>query len=146
MPIRILVPLERHFGVDTALPVAGDLARARGAVVRLLHVAPEVTPRTRGGEIFAGAAEMAAESRREAQAFLEVASAALPGVAIETVVRFGDPAEQILAEARDAGADLIVMASRGRPAVERVLMGSVAETVFRRSDRSVVLVRGSGGS
>jgi nucleotide-binding universal stress UspA family protein len=137
MPIRILVPLERHFGLDTALPVACDLARARGAVVRLLHVAPAVAPLVPGGRPF----PVAEDARRDALAFLDVASAALSGVAVETAVRFGDPADEILAEAQDVGADLIVMATRCRPAVERVLVGSAAEQVFRRSDRAVVLVR-----
>lgn len=143
MPIRILVPLERHFGLDTALPVASDLARARGAVVRLLHVVPALAPCTRDGKPIAAAVEAAREARREALAFLEVAAAALPGVTVESTVRFGDPAEQILAEADDVGADLIVMATRWRPPVERVLVASAAETVFRRSDRAVVLVRGA---
>lgn len=141
MPMRILVPLERRFGVDTALPVASDLARARGAIVRLLHVAPALVPRTRDGRSIAGDA---ADARRDALAFLDVTAAgALSGVAVETAVRFGDPAEEILAEAQDVGADLIVMATRCRPPVERVLLGSAAEEVFRRSDRTVVLVRGA---
>ncbi|HEX7124592.1 MAG TPA: hypothetical protein VF406_02305, partial [Thermodesulfobacteriota bacterium] len=76
MPMRILVPLERRFGVDTALPVAYDLARARGAVVRLLHVARPDPPRDRNGRPFAGVAADPSDVRREALGFLDMTAAA----------------------------------------------------------------------
>jgi hypothetical protein len=37
---KILVPLDRNAGAEAALPVAADLAKPDGAVIRLLHVAP----------------------------------------------------------------------------------------------------------
>lgn len=56
-------------------------------------------------------------------------------------VRSGDPAAQILAEASDAHADLIVTGSRGLGAFERLVIGSVARNVLLHADASVLVVR-----
>jgi nucleotide-binding universal stress UspA family protein len=58
---------------------------------------------------------------------------------IEIVVRFGDPAEEILTAA--AGADLIVMTTQGRGTTGRALFGSVADRVCRHADTPTLLVR-----
>ncbi len=52
----------------------------------------------------------------------------------------GDPAEEICRAVEDAHCDLIVMSSQGRTGVTRLLMGSVAEAVFRAVRVPVVLV------
>ncbi len=53
----------------------------------------------------------------------------------------GIPFECILNAAKTEGADLIVMANKGRGNLSRVLFGSVAEKVFRHSPFPVVNVR-----
>jgi universal stress protein A len=53
----------------------------------------------------------------------------------------GDPAEVILAIAHEIGADLIIMGTHGRTGVDRLLMGSVAEQVVRKSPCPVLTVR-----
>jgi nucleotide-binding universal stress UspA family protein len=62
------------------------------------------------------------------------------GLDATSVVRDGDPAAQIVAEARDAGADLVVMATHGRSGLARALLGSVADQLLRRSPVPVLLV------
>lgn len=52
----------------------------------------------------------------------------------------GDPAEEIRRAAEDSHCDLIVMSSQGRTGVGRLLMGSVAEAVFRTVPVPVVIV------
>jgi nucleotide-binding universal stress UspA family protein len=59
----------------------------------------------------------------------------------EVVVREGDPGEEIVAEARTWGADLIVMGSHGRGALKRLLLGSVATQVLHHAPCSVQIVR-----
>lgn len=61
-------------------------------------------------------------------------------VASEYVVELGDPAEQLLELADERDADLIVVGSRERGFLERLLGRSVDEAVARRSDRDVLLV------
>lgn len=58
----------------------------------------------------------------------------------------GNPVEEICRAAEDAQCALIVMASHGRTGVGRLLVGSVAESVFRRVTIPVVLVHGSSAS
>ncbi len=58
----------------------------------------------------------------------------------EVVVREGDPADEILAQAGDSHVDLIVLGTHGRRGFERWSLGSVADRVARRADRSVLVV------
>jgi universal stress protein A len=58
----------------------------------------------------------------------------------------GNPVEEIGRAAEDTQCDLIVMASHGRTGVGRLLLGSVAESVFRHVTAPVVLVHGSSAS
>lgn len=60
---------------------------------------------------------------------------------IETVIREGTPSEEIVAYAEENPIDGIVMGSHGRSGASRVLLGSVAETVTRRSPVPVTVVR-----
>lgn len=63
------------------------------------------------------------------------------GVTVETVLEVGRPARSILSVAEDRDVDHIVMGSRGRSGVGRVIFGSVAETVTRRAAVPVTIVR-----
>lgn len=63
------------------------------------------------------------------------------GVRVRTLVRRGQPAEEIVAAARETGADLIAMTTHGRSGFGRLLFGSVAEAVLRESRLPVFLMR-----
>jgi len=60
---------------------------------------------------------------------------------VETNLRVGDPAEEVLREAEEMQADLIVMGTHGRTGLGRVLMGSVAEQVVRRATCPVLTIK-----
>jgi len=60
-------------------------------------------------------------------------------VSLETVA--GDPANEIVGYADEHDIDHIVVGSSGRGGVSRVLLGSVAETVARRSAVPVTIIR-----
>lgn len=62
-------------------------------------------------------------------------------VKVETVLRTGQPAGEILEAIVELDVDQVVMGSRGRSGIGRVLFGSVAETVTRRSSVPVTVVR-----
>lgn len=53
----------------------------------------------------------------------------------------GDPAELIVERASAIGAEMILMGSRGRTGLARLVLGSTAEKVIRTSDASVLIVR-----
>lgn len=54
----------------------------------------------------------------------------------------GEPAEVIAKEAEDFGADLIIMGSRGRTALEGLFLGSVTQGVLARTKHPILLLRG----
>ena len=62
------------------------------------------------------------------------------GVAYRTAVVRGDARTALLEAARDRGADLLIVGSRGRGAVTKLLLGSVAASLIRHSDRPVTVV------
>jgi nucleotide-binding universal stress UspA family protein len=53
----------------------------------------------------------------------------------------GEPAESLLAAARDNRADILVMGSHGRGAVKGILLGSVSSKVIAQTDIPVTIVR-----
>ena len=63
------------------------------------------------------------------------------GVAHETHVLIGDPAEKIAQLAKRGGFDQIVMATHGRTGVAAMLMGSVASKILHHSPVPVTLVK-----
>ena len=55
--------------------------------------------------------------------------------------RIGKPAAEILGCARDVGADLIIVGSKGLTGIERAVLGSVSEKVVREAGCSVEVAR-----
>jgi nucleotide-binding universal stress UspA family protein len=55
--------------------------------------------------------------------------------------RIGKPVEEILGLARDVGADLIVIGTKGLTGVEHFMLGSVAEKVVRQAGCAVIVAR-----
>jgi nucleotide-binding universal stress UspA family protein len=60
---------------------------------------------------------------------------------LETRIRHGYPAEEILREAEERPTDLIVVGSRGRSPIARFFLGSVAERVVRHAACPVLVAR-----
>jgi nucleotide-binding universal stress UspA family protein len=87
----------------------------------------EKAARARADELFEDARETAAAAGFEGD--------------VETTVEVGPPSRTIVEYARDNDVDYVVMGCHGRAGVSRVLLGSVAETVVRRSPCPVLVVR-----
>jgi nucleotide-binding universal stress UspA family protein len=58
-----------------------------------------------------------------------------------TEVRTGDPADQVIASARERGAGLIVVGTRGQTRLRRLILGSVAQKVLLNAPCSVLIAR-----
>lgn len=71
----------------------------------------------------------------------ELHTADIQGVHFFVHVRIGKPAKELLALAREVGADLIIVGSRGLTGVERLVLGSVSERVVRKARCTVEVVR-----
>jgi nucleotide-binding universal stress UspA family protein len=103
---------------------AAELARALGARLHVLHVAP------RYGVAAAAAERVDAEGAALARTGVETEGALLTGHAAAGIVRY----------AREHGIGLIAMGTHGRTGVSRALQGSVAEAVVRRAGCPVITV------
>jgi nucleotide-binding universal stress UspA family protein len=142
MAKRILVPLDEAVQAESMMDAVGAMARSTGATVRLLHVAPVPESLTGDyGHVVVCADQETARLEAEGLDYLHAASMSLDGVSLECAVRYGDPVEEILDEAESWNADLIAMTTRGRGCIERALLGSVAEQVFRKAPMAVTLYR-----
>jgi len=62
------------------------------------------------------------------------------GLAVDTVLLMGHPAEEILNFADENNVDLIVVGTLGKTKIKKFLLGSVAENVVRHSDVPVLVV------
>lgn len=67
------------------------------------------------------------------------------GRAVEIEVRQGDAASEIIAAAEQRQADVVVLGSRGRSGLTRMMLGSVARNVLSGTDASVLIVREARG-
>ena len=142
MAKRILVPLDEAVPAESMVEAIGAQARSNGATVRLLHVAP--IPESVSddyGHVVVYADQETARLEAEGLDYLHAASLSLDGVTLEYAVRYGDPVEEILDEAESWNSDQIAMTTRGRGCIERALVGSVAEQVFRKAPMAVTLYR-----
>jgi nucleotide-binding universal stress UspA family protein len=143
---RILVPIDGSPTSERALAEAAGLARLCSATLRLLHVMDPLVHITgyERPEIFVREIEPAL--RKAAQDLLAKARDSVAGerVQVETVLVDSQGqrvSDTILDQAKAWPADLIVLGTHGRRGVDRVLMGSDAEQVARRSPVPVLLVR-----
>ncbi len=70
-----------------------------------------------------------------------VARVVAKGLECEGMLRVGFPDDEVLAAADARGSSLIVVGTHGRRGVRRLLLGSVAENILRRSKVPVLVVR-----
>jgi nucleotide-binding universal stress UspA family protein len=138
---RILVPLDGREKAEAVVPVVAALARDTGAAVRLLRIFPlpsEVTT-SQGWMVASVDQEMA---RLESRALSDFAPAEieLGGLPVETVVRYGDPVDEIAQEADTFGADLIALTSGRRGRLRTALAPGLAQRLRRRTDTPTLVL------
>ena len=136
----VLHPIDFSDTPSTAFDVSCALARDYGAELVLTHVVEPAFISFANGlpqPIPSGLEEPALER-------LLAIQPADPKIAVRHVIATGNPVAEILRVATDAKADLIVMGTHSRTGLSRVIMGSVAEGVLRRSACPVVTVRNQG--
>lgn len=145
----ILVPVDGSRHAEKALKVAAQLANGTSAVLHLMTVAE--FPPDNIGLFTGGVAEPYAEEEREklAKGMKEEAHKAIDqarkevdllDIEVREVVRQGRPAELIVDQAKELGADVIVMGSRGVSDVRGMVFGSVSHRVSHTADCTVITV------
>ena len=138
---RALVPLDGSPVAETIIPFILEIAGPLDIEVVLLRVV-EPIPATVLEEPRHIDVENV-EQRRIAEEYLAPIAVELrnKGVRVESQVRRGNPADQIVAAARERGADLIAMSTHGRGGLGRLILGSVAESVLRGTTTPILLLR-----
>ena len=119
----------RSASSDACLPYARFIGDAFGAKVTLLHVIPSASKLHEDTRADALAWELA---KREANIFLEAAKRTLGTPSDRTAVRLtqGQPAEQIIAAARELATDLTILSSHGDRGQGPLDPGSVTHHVL----------------
>ena len=139
---RILVPLDGSKCAETVIPRVEELIAGKETGICLLRVVSAST--------FPGVDPTEAQVKvvREAEDYLEGLKEHLraKGLDVDTHVRYGDDAEEILDHAAQKEIDLIAMSTHGRSGVKRFFLGSVAEKVLRHAPKPVYLVRCTGSA
>jgi nucleotide-binding universal stress UspA family protein len=118
LPVTVLTVAEEHPGATTLTPLMYPEAMAQ--YVASTHE----LERSRQAE------NAAAASRLHAAGFV-----------VTPYVRQGDPAHEIVAEAKAREAGLIVVGTRGQTGLQRLILGSVARNVLLHAPCSVLVVR-----
>ena len=134
MAKRILAPVSVAERAEAVVPIVSALAQGAGSTVRLLRVfpVPEHVVDSDGRTVAYSDQEMA-RLTSEGQDDLARIEAQFAGVPVETIVRFGEPVEEILLEAEAFDADLIALGGTSRGRLSTALAPGVAERVARKS-------------
>jgi nucleotide-binding universal stress UspA family protein len=66
------------------------------------------------------------------------------GLSVVSEIVEGSPFEEILDYVTEYSIDMVIMGTHGRTGLDRIVMGSVAERVVRRSPVPVLTIRGEG--
>jgi len=141
---RILVPFDGSPTSNKALVAALQLARERGAIVRLVHALDDLT----FVAAYDDATRLMAHARKQGQQILEDGLAIVRAGGVEGDTQLceslGRQLGQIVAEeAQSWNADLIVVGTHGRRGFSRLVLGSGAENVIRLAPIPVLVIRGS---
>jgi len=136
---RFLIATDGSPGGCEAVRTGLMLARGAGADVTIVY-ARHAPLRVYGDPFYQRSLSRELELARVA---LDAASsdAEIVGIEVETEIVEGRPAEAIVELARSRDADLILVGSRGRGAIAGAVLGSVSESVVRRADRPVLVVK-----
>ena len=123
---------------EAALPFADSIAREYDAKVYALHVLMPIALAYATPE---SAAAMIEGQEEQAQDEIRRLDSQLAGLPHESIVERGvgvwPSVERMI---KDCGIDLIVVGTHGRTGVQKLLLGSVAEEIFRRSAVPVLTI------
>ena len=138
---HILVPVDVHEPevADEALEAAQRMAQAFSADLRLIHVASPIVP---GSPMAVVPQAVYDDIGVPEKALLEAMAAKIgaSGLKVSTTVRIGGVYPEILAEALDWPADLIVVGAHRR-SMATYLLGSTASALSRHAHCTVMIVR-----
>ena len=135
------VLIATDFSKASAKPLRHALAIARhyGAKFYLTHVLSSLGYTLAGPQALELASEAAARDMQQLEHDL-IENGSLAGLDHEFIVRQGQVWEELQTVIAQKQVDLVVIGTHGRPSLEKLLLGSVAEQIFRHADCLVLTV------
>jgi universal stress protein A len=138
---KILCPVDFSPGSENAVAKARELARALNAELELVHAYQLPVLALPDSSITVSPTYVAELTNRAQQELDRHASAIKQeGIAVNTRLVEGNPAEAIVERAKETDAGMIVMGTHGRSGFRRFLLGSTAERVVRTATVPVLTV------
>jgi nucleotide-binding universal stress UspA family protein len=122
---------------NIALPFALSIAHKYGSKIFAAHV---LAPPPLGNFPTIEVQALAAQALREAHHSVEELGRRLGAIPHEAMLRKGEIWEELSAITKGKNIDLIVLGTHGRAGVSKLLMGSIAERIFRQSTCPVLTV------
>ena len=136
---KVLVAVDGSPPSMHAARMALEISEAMGAQ---LTVAYSVAPVTLPGEVpFTVVNDVIKADTARGQQILDDVRKDLGKTTVATRLLEGGPAEGLAAIAEEEGFDLVVVGSRGRNAVSRLFLGSVADRLVHICKKPVLVVR-----
>ncbi len=143
---HLLVALDGSRHAESIVPYTIDLAKRLSASLTFVRVvAPNLAEASEWGAMgrrSSAASPATTADDASAEQYLEKVADNNRhfGVAINTDLRHGDPALELLQAAEDLGADTIAIATHSRRGLDRLMFGSVAERVVHGTSLPVILL------
>jgi universal stress protein A len=141
-PKTILVATDFSKAAAHALRYASAIAErlvARLVVVHADDLIPPIEDRDLA-ELLAGRRMVSPIAAAQERLVAHVEENVSPSVAFDARVIVDSPISSIINEAKECGADLLVMGTQGRTGVRRLMIGSVCESVMRAVSIPVIAV------
>ena len=133
---KILYPTDFSVAGQAALEYATSLARDNNAEILIVHAMATIEPVAPLGVV-----PISVEPVPDAQEKLDKIVPFDSKVRFQRRLIYGKPDQLIVQCAEDENVDLIVMGTHGSSGLTRLLMGSVAEAVVRRSVCPVLTIK-----
>lgn len=140
---KIFVPLDGSQLGEAALPHVKAIAQALNCEVILLRVV-EVIQRVHtigGPDHFMYSEAQIERMKNEAVKYLEKTSQQFGKGKVHTILRTGDPAQEIIKLSAEENVNVVAMSSHGKSGMTRWVMGSVSSKVLHAGKTPLLLVR-----
>ena len=137
---KIIVPVDLTESTEKLVGYAIFMAQKLAAVINFVHVVADYPGDAMIGSPFAQEYKdkVISVSEGKMEALVQESQEKCPGCAGQVI--YGDPVDQIIDFAKTNNADLIIVGTHGAKGLEKILLGSVAERVLKRSHCPVLVM------
>ena len=144
---KIMVAIDGSPQSDKAAEEAVRLAAASGSKFKSQIYALLVLPKVDAPAVIdylpdsRAVSHLSVDETRKRMFYVMEKSAREADVALENLIAYGEPADEIIKMAEEKECDVIVIGSSGKGRVKRALLGSVSTKVSLQAHISVYIVR-----